>query len=184
MMNCFKLNRVAIIGCMLLFAVNVSAQSSTDTIKYDHQDLFGPITWPVTSGNTRSANGNPGEHYWQNRADYSIKATLNEAQQDTTIAVKLPLPIPITALNQLDHLWLQLDQNLFKPGSRGADVTPYTGDRYQQRHAEPVDILLAVAPTILIPDAYRRGRTHVVVETSQSSHVIRMAVASWLLLPQ
>ncbi len=84
-MNYFKLNQLAGIGLLLLLAANVSAQGAADSIKYDHQELFGPINWPVTSGNTRSANGTPGEHYWQNRADYAIKATLNEAQQDTTI---------------------------------------------------------------------------------------------------
>ena len=129
-MNCFKLNYVAGIGLMLLLAVNASAQNTTDSIKYDHQDLFGPITWPVTSGNTRSANGNPGEHYWQNRADYTIKATLNEAQQDTTIKGEVIIAYTNNSPDQLDHLWLQLDQNLFKPDSRGADVTPYTGDRF------------------------------------------------------
>ncbi|WP_217452274.1 hypothetical protein [Mucilaginibacter humi] len=30
----------------------------------------------------------------------------------------------------MDYLWLQLDQNLFSPDSRGAAVTPYTGDRF------------------------------------------------------
>src|SRR3569833_682671 len=128
-MNRFKLKHVAGISLMLLVAVNASAQT-TDTIKYDHQDLFGPITWPVTSGNTRSANGNPGEHYWQNRADYLIKATLNEAQQDTTITGEVTISYTNNSPDQLDHLWLQLDQNLFKPDSRGADVTPYTGDRF------------------------------------------------------
>ncbi|HTK20644.1 MAG TPA: M1 family metallopeptidase [Mucilaginibacter sp.] len=128
-MNRFKLKHVGGIGLMLLICFNASAQT-TDTIKYDHQDLFGPITWPVTSGNTRSANGNPGEHYWQNRADYLIKATLNEAQQDTTITGEVTISYTNNSPDQLDHLWLQLDQNLFKPGSRGADVTPYTGDRF------------------------------------------------------
>ena len=128
-MNRFKLKHVAGIGLMLLIAISASAQT-TDTIKYDHQDLFGPITWPVTSGNTRSANGNPGEHYWQNRVDYLIKATLNEAQQDTTINGEVTINYTNNSPDQLDHLWLQLDQNLFKPGSRGADVTPYTGDRF------------------------------------------------------
>jgi len=128
-MNRFKLKHVAGISLMLLIAVSASAQT-TDTIKYDHQDLFGPITWPTTSGNTRSANGNPGEHYWQNRADYLIKATLNEAQQDTTITGEITISYTNNSPDQLDHLWLQLDQNLFKPDSRGADVTPYTGDRF------------------------------------------------------
>ncbi len=129
-MNCFKFNHAAGIGLLLLLAINTSAQTTADTIKYDHQDLFGPITWPVTSGNTRSANGNPGEHYWQNRADYTIKAKLNEAQQDTTITGEVTIAYTNNSPDQLDHLWMQLDQNLFKPGSRGWDVTPYTGDRF------------------------------------------------------
>jgi hypothetical protein len=129
-MNRLKLNHLAGIALMLLAGINASAQGTADTIKYDHNDLFGPITWPVTSGNTRSANGNPGEHYWQNRADYLIKVTLNEAQQDTTITGEVTINYTNNSPDQLDHLWLQLDQNLFKPGSRGADVTPYTGDRF------------------------------------------------------
>jgi hypothetical protein len=129
-MNHFKLNQIAGACFLLLLSLNVSAQNPADTIKYDHQDLFGPITWPVTSGNTRSADGAPGEHYWQNRADYLIKAKLTEGQQDTTINGEVTISYTNNSPDKLDHLWLQLDQNLFKPGSRGADVTPYTGDRF------------------------------------------------------
>jgi len=128
-MNCFKLNHLAGIAMALLIAANASAQTA-DSIKYDHQDLFGPINWPVTTGNTRSADGNPGANYWQNRADYTIHASLNEAQQDTTIKGEVIIAYTNNSPDKLDHLWLQLDQNLFKPGSRGADVTPYTGDRF------------------------------------------------------
>jgi hypothetical protein len=60
-----------------LFLVTSFASAQTaDSIKYDHLDVFGPITWPVTSGGTHSAAGKPGEHYWQNRPDYLIHATL------------------------------------------------------------------------------------------------------------
>jgi len=168
-MNRFNLKHVAGIGLMLLIAINASAQT-TDTIKYDHQDLFGPITWPTTSGNTRSANGNPGEHYWQNRADYLIKATLNEAQQDTTITGEVTISYTNNSPDQLDHLWLQLDQNLFKPDSRGADVTPYTGDRFDVKgfsrggyHIETVSVTYknqtySVEP--VITDARMQVRLH------------------------
>lgn len=44
---------------LFLLAVNASAQTTPDSIKYDHNDLFGPITWPVTSDGTRSADGQP-----------------------------------------------------------------------------------------------------------------------------
>jgi len=168
-MNRFKLTHVAGIGLMMLIAVNASAQT-TDTIKYDHQDLFGPITWPVTSGNTRSANGNPGEHYWQNRADYLIKATLNEAQQDTTITGEVTISYTNNSPDQLDHLWLQLDQNLFKPDSRGADVTPYTGDRFDVKgfsrggyHIESVSVTYKTQSYTVEPvitDARMQVRLH------------------------
>jgi hypothetical protein len=72
-------NYLAALG---LFLVAGSASAQTDSIKYNHLDVFGPITWPVTGDGTRSASGQPGEHYWQNRADYLIKASLNETPQD------------------------------------------------------------------------------------------------------
>ena len=83
-MNLSKLNRLAGIALALLFAPGAFAQTA-DSIKYDHQDIFGPITWPVTGGSTRSANGLPGPRYWQNRADYLIHVKLGEGEQDTTI---------------------------------------------------------------------------------------------------
>ena len=129
-MSCFKLNHYVVAGLFLLLGANAWAQGTTDSIKYDHQDLFGPINWPVTGAGTRSANGNPGEHYWQNRADYLIRATLNELPQDTTVTGEVTISYTNNSPDKLDHLWLQLDQNLFKPDSRGADVTPYTGDRF------------------------------------------------------
>src|ERR1700712_2661729 len=117
--------------CALFFvAANASAQSTSDSIKYDHNELFGPISWPVTSGNTRSANGQPGPAYWQNRPDYLIHATLNETTQDTTITGDVTINYTNNSPDKLDYLWLQLDQNLFKPDSRGAAVTPLSGDRF------------------------------------------------------
>src|SRR5579862_9383931 len=107
-MNPFKLNRIIGLCLVLLFASNAFAQTP-DSIKYDHQDIFGPITWPVTSGATRSANGLPGPHYWQNRADYTIHASLNESQQDTTIAGEVTINYTNNSPDKMDHLWLQLD---------------------------------------------------------------------------
>lgn len=116
-------------ACLLLFTAKAFSQT-TDSIKYDHQDVFGPITWPVTSGDTRSASGQPGQHYWQNRADYLIRATLTEAQDDTTITGEVTVAYTNNSPDNLDYLWMQLDQNLFRPDSRGAATTPVTGDRF------------------------------------------------------
>jgi len=111
-------------------AFTASAQTNGDSVKYNHSDLFGPITWPTTSNGTRSAAGKPGPNYWQNRADYLIHATLNEGAQDTTISGDVTITYTNNSPDNMDYLWLMLDQNLFRPDSRGAAVTPYTGDRF------------------------------------------------------
>src|ERR1700761_7086325 len=114
---------------LLLVTSAVSAQTA-DSIKYDHLEVFGPVTWPTTSGGTRSASGKPGEHYWQNRPDYVIHATLNEGKQDTTVTGDVAINYTNNSPDQLEYLWLQLDQNLFKPDSRGSATVPITGDRF------------------------------------------------------
>jgi hypothetical protein len=129
-MKYFKLTCLIIGSGLMLMAGNVWAQITPDSVKYDHNDLFGPINWPVTSGDTRSASGQPGPNYWQNRVNYLIHATLDEGAQDTTITGDVTIDYTNNSPNKLDYLWLQLDQNLFKPDSRGAAVTPMTGDRF------------------------------------------------------
>lgn len=118
-------------GALGLFLVTATASAQTaDSIKYNHLDVFGPIVWPTTSGGTRSAAGKPGEHYWQNRPDYVIHASLNEGKQDTTITGDVAISYTNNSPDALEYLWLQLDQNLFKPDSRGAATTPIGGDRF------------------------------------------------------
>jgi hypothetical protein len=131
-MRNFKLSRLFVAGVLMLLGSNLRAQTP-DSIKYDHNELFGPINWPVTSGDTRSANGKPGPNYWQNRADYTIHTSLNELQADTTVSGEVAIDYTNNSPDKLDYLWLQLDQNLFKPDSRGAATTPISGDRFDVR---------------------------------------------------
>ncbi|RYE36356.1 MAG: M1 family peptidase, partial [Sphingobacteriaceae bacterium] len=86
------------------------------------------MNWPVPANQVRSANGSPGPQYWQNKADYIIQATLSE--KDTSISGKVIINYTNNSPDKLDYLWLQLDQNLFKPDSRGALTTPVSGDRF------------------------------------------------------
>jgi hypothetical protein len=129
-MNKFKLNYLCAAALFLVTAFTVSAQSQPDSIKYDHNAVFGPIVWPTTTGDTRSASGQPGQHYWQNRADYQIRATLNEVSPDTTITGEVTVNYTNNSPDNLDYLWMQLDQNLFRPDSRGAATVPMGGDRF------------------------------------------------------
>ena len=60
----------------------------------------------------RSADGRPGPQYWQNRADYRIRATLDPATHAITGTVEIRYTN--NSPDTLDVLWLQLEQNLYR----------------------------------------------------------------------
>lgn len=68
-----------------------------------------------TPNSYRSASGAPGSAYWQQKADYKIKVTLDDENQrisgEETITYHNQSP------NPLNYLWLQLDQNMRAQGS-------------------------------------------------------------------
>ncbi len=70
----------------------------------------------------RTADGAPGPGYWQQRADYHIAARLDPRRHtvEGTVRIRYTNHSP----DALDTLWLQLDQNLFASGSRGAQLQP------------------------------------------------------------
>ena len=79
--------------------------------------IFSPIALPPPN-EIRSADGAPGPRYWQQRADYLIKATLDTADRriDATEQIRYTNRSPDT----LRFVWMQVDQNLFRPGSTGS----------------------------------------------------------------
>ena len=83
--------------------------------RIDRMDWPGPNVY-------RAASGMPGPQYWQQRADYTIVATLDTAAQRVsgTVTIRYTNNSPDT----LRFVWLQLDQNLYKPGSKGSFVFP------------------------------------------------------------
>ncbi len=127
MMPYFRSKFLVVFACLGFFIIGCKAQKP-DTSKYDHQELFGPVNWPLQGNQIRSANGSPGSQYWQNKADYTIYAELTE--KDTSISSKVLIDYTNNSPDKLEYLWLQLDQNLFKPNSRGAATTPVAGDRF------------------------------------------------------
>lgn len=95
---------------------------------YDHREIFNPLFYPSFGNEVRSASGEPGPKYWQNRADYSIQASLDPATHTVKGTVK------ITYINNspdaLSFLWLQLDQNIYRKDSRGTATTTTQGGRW------------------------------------------------------
>lgn len=103
----------------LLFFL-ASAQS-----KFNPKTLFDPKFYPESGNEYRSASGQPGPKYWQNRADYKMNCTLDTAQH------KVSGDVEITYTNNspdnLKYLWLQLDQNIFRADSRSSSASPPGG---------------------------------------------------------
>ncbi len=82
----------------------------------DSTDRFYQIeTWLPTPNAYRTASGAPGPSYWQQRADYDIRITLDD--DDQTITGTSRITYRNLSPDSLRYLWLQLDQNRFKPGS-------------------------------------------------------------------
>jgi hypothetical protein len=70
-----------------------------------------------TASEIRTASGAPGKGYWQNRADYVIDVSLNEATH--TLTGRERITYRNASPDTLRFLWVQLDQNLFTPNSIG-----------------------------------------------------------------
>ncbi|GAA4280565.1 hypothetical protein GCM10022260_09860 [Gaetbulibacter aestuarii] len=89
---------------------------------FDKYEAFSPLFMTGQTNAFHSATGEPGPMYWQNQANYKIKATLD------TINHKVEGKVTITYINNspynLDFLWLQLDQNTFRKDSRGSALYP------------------------------------------------------------
>ena len=84
-------------------------------------DPFRPLQLPPANA-FRDGVGRPGPRYWQQHLSYSIDATLDTATQRLTgrELIRYVNNSPDT----LRSLWLQLDQNLYRPDSRGAARFP------------------------------------------------------------
>jgi hypothetical protein len=83
-------------------------------------NVFYPLSrkeWPGPN-RYRGANGAPGPDYWQQRADYRISATLDTTSR--SISGSVQIHYSNNSPDTLHYLWLQLDQNLYRPGSDGS----------------------------------------------------------------
>ena len=111
--------RLALVAATLLaLCARPTPVAAQTPAGYDPTVAFAPLALPTSPSRVRSANGLPGPDYWQNRADYQIRVTLDPAAKsisgDVTITYTNHSP------DALDVLWLQLDQNLYRAGSRGS----------------------------------------------------------------
>ena len=95
---------------LIVFCVPAMAQQSS---QYNGNTRFEQMGNMLPTPNAyRTASGAPGKSYWQNRADYDIKAELNDANQSMTASEVVTYKN--FSPDELTYLWVQLDQNNYQ----------------------------------------------------------------------
>ncbi|HWU77631.1 MAG TPA: M1 family metallopeptidase [Rhodanobacter sp.] len=110
----------------MLFAtalVSMPAMAADSRGGFDPQALFAPLTLPHAANAFRDSAGRPGPQFWQNRADYDIQARIDPATH--TLHGEETITYTNHSPDALNELWVQLDQNIYKPDSRGAVTSPW-----------------------------------------------------------
>ena len=95
---------------LILLLISITSMNSFAQKKFAQLDQELP-----TANEFRTASGAPGNHYYQQKADYKMNITIDDETQ------KLSGIETITYTNnspdQLNYLWLQLDQNIYSENS-------------------------------------------------------------------
>ncbi|WP_234569876.1 M1 family metallopeptidase [Rhodohalobacter sp. 614A] len=118
-------NRLSLFLIVFVAALPLQAQKNPNV-----QEAFLPFDTGISTP-TRSASGQPGPEYWQNGADYSIQAELHAEEHLLTSSVTISYVN--NSPDELNFVWLQMDQDLFSSDSWGAKLTPYRGARFGNR---------------------------------------------------
>jgi len=119
--------------CLMLCSGTLLAQAPPSS--YSANDRFEQLGAAMPTPNTfRNSSGAPGKDYFQNRADYDINVTLDDANQKITGTEMVTYQN--NSSDVLTYIWLQLDQNHLKGNSLGAltessQINPQ-GASYQQ----------------------------------------------------
>lgn len=83
--------------------------------------IFAPLVLHEAN-ELRSGSGAPGGRYWQNKADYTIRTTLDTASKSVsgTMTLRYTNKSPET----LGFIWFQVEQNAFKANSLNSYIFP------------------------------------------------------------
>ncbi|MDB5748013.1 MAG: aminopeptidase, partial [Massilia sp.] len=111
-----------------------SGASAADKFDDKFRQLDELLPTPTT---TRTASGAPGHAYWQQRADYRLRATLDEAKRAITGAGTITYHN--NSPDTLSYLWVQLDQNMFRADSDNRNISTIPSrDAWQRTGPEGV----------------------------------------------
>lgn len=178
------INKSAFLWVLLCIwcSAGFAQQADPPVSNYDPHAAFSPLFYTQNGNEYRSANGAPGPKYWQNRADYSITANLEDTEN--SVSGTVTITYKNNSPDRLSFLWLQLDQNLFSSSSRGNALIA-SGSRYGLRgekleggyKIDGITVsqrLKAVKFTTLVEDTRMQIRLDTPMEANGAVIVIRM----------
>jgi hypothetical protein len=118
------------------------ATSPFASIVYDRTgvgdtSIFAPLDLPAANV-YRAGSGAPGPEYWQNRADYDIKASLDTTTK--TLSGSLRMRYTNNSPDTLRFIWMQVEQNAFKDKSLNSYIFPQAS-RFGARGFEGGDVI-------------------------------------------
>ena len=134
------MNKFLFSFCAFFISVSLFAQEAS---VYDHREAFNPQFYPYPGNDFRSASGEPGPKYWQNRADYVIHCTLDTLKHNVNGNVEITYTN--NSPDNLKFLWLQLDQNIYKKDSRATATTTELGGRWANPKFTEGDVIKSVS---------------------------------------
>jgi len=119
---------LCILAVFLTLEVNAQQNKASN---YSYLDAFKTQFYNYPPTETRSSSGKPGHKYWQNEADYVIDVDLDTLSN--IISAKQLVTYTNNSPDELDFLWLHMDQNLYMKDSRGLSILPVGPSRHGTR---------------------------------------------------
>lgn len=126
---------------VLFFSITSFAQNTES--RYSAQEAFSPDFYSYQGTEFRSASGEPGPKYWQNRADYKLAATLDTTAK--TVTGSEELVYTNNSPDNLKFLWLQVDQNIYRKDSRASATTTAEGGRWANPEFTEGDVIKSIS---------------------------------------
>ncbi len=151
------------------YSLEVNSQTSTKST-YSYIEAFKTAFYSTPSTEIRSASGKPGHKYWQNRADYIIDVEL-DTLSDIVMGKEI-IKYTNNSPDEMDFLWLQMDQNLFMDDSRGNAIIPLRGSRNGSKGQE-LDGGFKISAVQIISG---KGRDRSIIDADYEVYDTRMKV--------
>ncbi|MGB5944256.1 MAG: M1 family metallopeptidase [Leeuwenhoekiella sp.] len=125
-----KISKYLLFSLVFIFSFGVKAQETEETKEPEAKEgghvntnkfkqLYDEFATPNVY---RTASGAPGPEYYQNEADYKMDIELDDKNQ--TITGRETITYKNNSPNNLNYLWLQLDQNVRSKDSPASDRNP------------------------------------------------------------